>query len=116
MGTRVLGTKANVVVLFHDCMWVEKESYLQLLMVWRKRFLPATMDALATLAGMEQSFRDLTGVALNLEEAVAAYEMGDLSEGETDHSKCDIDQALLEHIRLELKHKLKEAIFQHSTF
>ncbi|KAI5072682.1 hypothetical protein GOP47_0012788 [Adiantum capillus-veneris] len=79
-------------------------------MVWRKRFLPATMDALATLAGMEQSFRDLTGVALNLEEAVAAYEMGDLSEGETDHSKCDIDQALLEHIRLELKHKLKEDV------
>ncbi|KAI5073000.1 hypothetical protein GOP47_0013106 [Adiantum capillus-veneris] len=89
------------------------ESYLQLLMVWRKQFLPATMDALATLAGMQKSFRDMTGVALNLEEAASAdEEMEDLScadcVSDMDRSICDIDQALLEHVRLELKQKLKE--------
>ncbi|KAI5072680.1 hypothetical protein GOP47_0012786 [Adiantum capillus-veneris] len=110
---RELTYDANVVLLFHDCMWVEKESYLQLLMVWRKQFLPATMDALATLAGMQKSFRDMTGVALNLEEAASAdEEMEDLScadcVSDMDRSICDIDQALLEHVRLELKQKLKE--------
>lgn len=98
------------------------ENYLQLLISLKKHMeeliIPPTIKAMDALCELERAFCELTGTspkeissAINLEPELEdinfVLEMDDADSGV--ESQCDIDRSLLEHVRMELKHKLKES-------
>eukprot|EP00250_Pteridium_aquilinum_P008138 c17706_g2_i1 orf=296-1429(+) len=99
------------------------ENYLQLLISWKKQLeelvLPITIKAFSSLCEIEKAFSDLTGLSCkeisstirideDLDETCLDLEL-DNGDDLCIDSQCDIDQSLLDHVRMELKQRLKQS-------